>query len=200
MAEVELSIPLKEEEVRNLNLGDIVYLNGIIYTARDEAHIHALEYLEKGKEVPVEFKNSAVFHCGPVMRKTGDKWELVAAGPTTSSRMNTLEPGFIEKFKVKAIIGKGGMSKPTIEANQKYGCVYLSITGGVAVLAAIGVKEVIDVHWFELGMPEAVWVFDARHFGPLIVAIDTKGNSLYEAVEKEVESNIPGMRKKLGLD
>ncbi len=200
MAEVELTIPLNEEKVRNLNLGDIVYLDGIIYTARDEAHIHALDFLEKGKELPVEFENSAVFHCGPVMRKIGEKWELVAAGPTTSSRMNTLEPGFIEKFKVKAIIGKGGMSRPTIEAMKKFGCVYLSITGGAAVLAAKGVKEVKGVHWFELGMPEAVWVLEAKHFGPLIVAIDAKGNSLYEAVEKEVENNIPKMRKKLGLD
>lgn len=200
MADIELNIPLKEEEIRNLNLGDIVYLNGLMYTARDEAHLHALEYLEKGKELPVEFENSAVFHCGPVMRKIGEKWELVAAGPTTSSRMNSLEPGFIEKFKVKAIIGKGGMSQPTIDAMEKYGCVYLSITGGAAVLAAKGVKEVQGVHWYELGMPEAVWVLDAKHFGPLIVAIDTKGNSLYADVEKETNKKVPGIRKKLGLD
>lgn len=200
MAEVELNIPLREEEVRNLNLGDIVYLNGIIYTARDEAHLHALDYLKKEEELPVDFRNSAIFHCGPVMRKMGEKWELVVAGPTTSSRMNSLEPEFIEKFKVRAVIGKGGMSKPTILAMKKFGCVYLSITGGAAVLAAKGVKEVKGVHWFELGMPEAVWVFDAEHFGPLIVAIDTKGNSLYEEVERVVENNVPSIRKKLGLD
>ncbi|MFA5560131.1 MAG: fumarate hydratase C-terminal domain-containing protein, partial [Methanofastidiosum sp.] len=119
------------------------------------------------------------------------KWKAVAAGPTTSTRMNSLEPEFIEKFKVSAIIGKGGMSKPTVDAMKNFGCVYLAITGGAAVLAAKGIKEVIGVEWYELGMPEALWVLRGEKFGPLTVAIDAHGNSLYADVEKEVEKNVP---------
>lgn len=194
-----LRLPAGEKEVRALKLGDTVFLSGEFYTARDEAHMHALADHDRSKKPPVDFRGSAIFHCGPIMKKAGEKWQLVAAGPTTSSRMNTLEPRFIEVFRPSAIIGKGGMSKPTIEAMQKFGCVYLAITGGAAVLAAKGVREVKGVHWFELGMPEALWILEAQNFGPLIVAIDTHGNSLYEKVSKEVERNIPRVIEKLGL-
>ncbi len=199
MAKVNLRLPAGEKDIRALRLGDTLYISGEFYTARDEAHMHALADYDKGTKPPVNFKGAAIFHCGPIMKKACEKWVLVAAGPTTSSRMNTLEPRFIEVFRPSAIIGKGGMSKPTIDAMQKFGCVYLAITGGAAVLAAGGVKEVKGVHWFELGMPEALWVLEASNFGPLIVAIDAHGNSLYEKVGKEIERNIPGVREKLGL-
>lgn len=199
MKEIKLSLPLKEEQIRSLKAGDIVYLSGMMYTARDEAHMRALELHEEGKKLPVIFESNAVFHCGPIMRKKGDRWELVAAGPTTSSRMNSLEPKFIETFRPAAIIGKGGMSKPTIDAMSKYGCVYLAITGGAAVLAAKGVKEVKGVEWYDLGMPEALWMLQAENFGPLIVGIDTHGNSLYLEVEKQIEKNTVEIRKRLGL-
>lgn len=199
MGEIKLSLPLKEEQIRSLKAGDIVYLSGMMYTARDEAHMRALELHEEGKKLPVNFESNAVFHCGPIMRKKGDRWELVAAGPTTSSRMNSLEPKFIETFRPAAIIGKGGMSKPTIDAMSKYGCVYLAITGGAAVLAAKGIKEVKGVEWYDLGMPEALWMLQAENFGPLIVGIDTHGNSLYLEVEKQIEKNTVEIRKRLGL-
>lgn len=194
-----LRTPLSEEDARSLKVGETVYLDGIIYTGRDEVHIHALEHIEKGEKVPVDFKGAALFHCGPIMRKTGDKWEVVAAGPTTSSRMNSLEPQFIEKFRPGAIIGKGGMSQPTIDAMKKFGCVYLAITGGAAVLAAKGVKEVKGVEWYELGMPEAIWIMDADNFGPVTVAIDAHGNSLFMDVGAKVKANEPAVRQKLGL-
>lgn len=194
-----LRTPLSEEDARSLKVGETVYLDGIIYTGRDEVHIHALEHVEKGEKVPVDFKGAALFHCGPIMRKTGDKWEVVAAGPTTSSRMNSLEPQFIEKFRPGAIIGKGGMSQPTIDAMKKFGCVYLAITGGAAVLAAKGVKEVKGVEWYELGMPEAIWIMDADNFGPVTVAIDAHGNSLFMDVGAKVKANEPAVRQKLGL-
>ena len=201
MAEINLTIPLSEDMVRNLNLGDVVSLTGTIYTARDEAHIHALHALQEGKKIPVNFDGSVVYHCGPIMKKTNDNlWEIVAAGPTTSSRMNTLEPEFIEKFGVRAIIGKGGMSKPTIDVMKKFGCVYLAFTGGAAILAANGIKSVKGVHWYELGMPEALWVLDADQFGPVIVAIDSHGNSIYDKVEHGIEINLQKIRTKLGLD
>ncbi|MBU7031506.1 MAG: fumarate hydratase C-terminal domain-containing protein [Theionarchaea archaeon] len=194
-----LTIPLSEEEIRGLKLGETVYLTGEFYTARDEAHITALEYAKEGKKLPVDFRDKAVFHCGPIMRKMNGDWELVAAGPTTSTRMNTLEPEFIEKFGPRAIIGKGGMGKDTGKAMEKFGCVYLAITGGAAVLAAKGIKKVKGVEWFNLGMPEALWILEGENFGPLIVAMDTHGNSLFENVEKEVVSNTIKIKKKLGL-
>jgi fumarate hydratase subunit beta len=200
MTDVNLTLPLDEDNVRALELGDVVTLNGMFYTARDEAHMHALDYLKEGKELPVEFEGAAVFHCGPIMRKTNGDWELLAAGPTTSSRMNPLEPEFIEKFKVRAIIGKGGMSQPTVDAMQKFGCVYLAITGGAAIKAAMGVNKVHGVHWFELGMPEALWVLEGDNFGPLTVAIDAHGNSIYDQVGKQIEENVKHIRRKLLLD
>ncbi len=194
-----LKTPLSEADVRALKVGETVYLDGIVYTGRDEVHIHALEHLEKGKEIPVDFKGSALFHCGPIMRKVGEGWEVVAAGPTTSSRMNSLEPQFIEKFGPGAIIGKGGMSQPTVDAMKKFGCVYLAITGGAAVLAAKGIKEVKGVQWYELGMPEAIWIMVADNFGPLTVAIDAHGGNLFADVGAKVKENEAKVRQKLGL-
>ena len=151
--------------------------------------------------MPFDLEGAAVFHCGPIMRDLGDgRWEMVAAGPTTSSRMNNLEPRFLRTFKARAIIGKGGMSRPTIDAMEEVGAVYLAITGGAAVVAARGVAEVRGVHWFDLGMPEAMWVLEGADFGPMTVAIDAHGNSLFEAVEEQMDANLPGIRERLGLE
>lgn len=194
-----MKLPLGEGDVRKLGLGDIVYLNGTMYIARDAAHMRMLEYERDGKAIPADLRGSAVFHCGPIMRRKGERWELVAAGPTTSSRMNPLEPQVIEKFGIRAVIGKGGMDKFTARAMEEHGCVYLAITGGAAVLAAKGVREVKGVHWLDLGMPEALWVLEVDNFGPLIVAIDAHGNSLYERVGQEVKNRLPKIREMLGL-
>lgn len=199
MSEKKLTVPLSEDDVRNLDVGDIVYLDGIIYTGRDEVHIHALEYAKEGKEIPVDFKDGVIFHCGPIMKKDGDKWVTVAAGPTTSTRMNSLEPEFIEKFGVRAVIGKGGMSAPTVEAMQKFGAVYFAITGGAAVSIAKGVEDVLGVEWLDLGMPEAIWILKTKNLGPLIVGIDAKGNSLFADVDAKVKENVPKAKEKLGV-
>jgi fumarate hydratase subunit beta len=201
MAEHHLTLPLTEETVRGLALGDTVYISGTFVTARDEAHIHALETVERGDALPYDLDGVTVFHCGPIMRDLGDgRWELVAAGPTTSSRMNNLEPQFLRRFNARAIIGKGGMSRPTVDAMEEVGAVYLAITGGAAVVAARGVSEVKGVHWFELGMPEALWVLEGTDFGPMTVAIDAHGNSLFDAVDAKVEQNLPSIKQRLGLD
>jgi fumarate hydratase subunit beta len=197
--QVRLKTPIKEEDIRKLNVGDIVYLDGIVYTGRDEVHIHALEKAEHGEKPPVDFNRSVLYHCGPIMKKVGENWTMVAAGPTTSSRMNSLEPKFIEKFHPAAIIGKGGMSQPTIDSMAKHGTVYLAITGGAAVLAAKGVTKVHGVHWFELGMPEAIWVLETENFGPLIVGIDSHGKSLFADVDAVVKTNVDKAKKKLNL-
>ncbi len=178
-----MDTPLSEETVRSLELGETVFINGPVITGRDEMHIRALKYAEEGKEVPKEIKGSVLYHCGPIMvqRKDGT-WSVVAAGPTTSARMNKLEPEFIRRFHIRAIIGKGGMSKDTVDAMKECGCVYLAATGGAAISLAEGLSRCTGQEWLDLGMAEAMWKFETEKLGPLIVAIDAKGNSLYEKV------------------
>jgi len=199
MAELHLKLPASEEDVRKLRAGDIVYLSGLLFTARDEAHLRALEWNHEGKELPVKFTDGALYHCGPIMKKEGDMWKIVAAGPTTSSRMNSLEPQFLERIGARLIIGKGGMNKGVGDAMKKAGAAYLAFTGGAAVLAARCVREVRGVHWLDLGMPEAVWVLDVEEFGPLTVGMDASGGSLFEDVAKQIEKNAAEARKRLGL-
>jgi tartrate/fumarate subfamily iron-sulfur-dependent hydro-lyase beta chain len=168
-------------------------------TARDEAHKKALELYREGKKLPLDLEGLVVFHCGPIVEKKGGKWVVVAAGPTTSTRMDQFEDEFIKAFKVRVVIGKGGMGKKTTEAMQKYGAVYGAFTGGAAILAAKAVKNVRTVEWLqELGMPEALWVFEVEEFGPLTIAIDSHGNSLFEEIKKKAEENRTKIYQKLG--
>lgn len=199
MAVYKLKTPISEEDVRKLKANDVIYITGTMVTARDSAHKRALEFFKKGKPLPIDLQGSAVFHCGPIVRKEDDKWTVVAAGPTTSTRMDIFEDEFIKAFKVRVVIGKGGMGKRTTEGMKKYGAVYGAFTGGAAVLAAKAIKNVRDVEWFDLGMPEALWILDVEEFGPLIVAIDTHGNNLFENVKKEVEENKQKIYERLGI-
>ena len=191
---VMLRTPISESDVRDLQLGEEVRLSGTAFTARDEAHLRALEMAHKGEDLPFKLEEMMVFHCGPIMEKQGEGWRLVAAGPTTSARMNDMEPEFIRRFRPRAIIGKGGMSRPTAEAMKEIGCVYLAFTGGAAVVAAKGITSVKGVHWYDLGMPEAVWEMEMNGFGPVIVAMDANGNSIYDQVAKDVSANLRTMR------
>ncbi|ABM80030.1 FumA C-terminus/TtdB family hydratase beta subunit [Hyperthermus butylicus] len=178
-----LRTPLSEEDVRKLRVGDIVYLSGLIFTARDAAHRKILELLNRNEKLPFEPRGLAVYHVGPVVRKRNGEWEVVAAGPTTSTRMEPVEHEFIAKTGVRMVIGKGGMGPRTAEACRRYGAVYAVFTGGAAVLAAQAIKRVVDVYWLEeLGIPEAVWLFEVEDFGPLTVVIDATGKNLYDEV------------------
>jgi fumarate hydratase subunit beta len=194
-----LRTPISEDDIRRLRVNDVLYVTGTIVTARDQAHRRALEYFREGKPLPVNLEGLAVFHCGPVMSKDGDKWVAVAAGPTTSTRMDLFEDDFIKNFRVRVVIGKGGMGKKTTDAMAKYGAVYGAFTGGAAILAAKAIKSVKGVEWFDLGMPEAMWIFEAQEFGPLAVAIDSHGNNLFTDVQKMVEANKQRIYEKLGV-
>ncbi len=198
MAVYKLKTPISEEDVRKLKVNDTIYITGIIFTARDEAHHRALEFHEKRKELPIDLQGLAVFHCGPIVKKKGDEWIIVAAGPTTSTRMDLFEDEFIKNFRVRVVIGKGGMGKRTTDAMKKYGAVYGALTGGAAVLAAKAIKNVRSVEWFDLGMPEAMWILEVEEFGPLTVAIDAHGNNLFEDVRKRVEETKQKIYEKLG--
>jgi len=168
-------------------------------TARDSAHKRALGFFKEGKEMPINLQGLAVFHCGPIVKKEDAKWTVVAAGPTTSTRMDLFEDEFIKAFKVRVVVGKGGMGRRTAEGMKKHGAVYGAFTGGAAVLAAKAIKNVKGVEWFDLGMPEALWILDVEDFGPLIVAIDAHGNNVFEDVRKEVEENRQKIYERLGV-
>lgn len=178
-----LQIPVDADIIKKLHVGDILVVSGKIFTARDEAHKKLLEM--KTNSLPFNPSEMALFHCGPLMKKENDKWQVISAGPTTSSRMDLFEDKFIAKFGTNLIIGKGGMGERTEKALQKHIGVYTSYTGGAGALAADRVEEVEGVHWLdELGMPEAVWIFKVKEFGPLVVSIDSHGNSIYRQIKK----------------
>ncbi len=199
MTVYHLKTPISEEEIRKLKVNDLLYITGTIVTARDQAHKRALEYFKEGKPLPINLEGLAVFHCGPVVKKEDEKWVAVAAGPTTSTRMDIFEDEFIKNFKVRVVIGKGGMGKRTTDAMAKYGAVYGAFTGGAAILAAKAIKNVKGVEWIDLGTPEALWIFEVEDFGPLAVAIDSHGNNLFTDVAKNVEENRKRIYQKLGL-
>ncbi len=199
MAIYHLKTPISEGEIRKLKVNDVIYITGTIVTARDQAHRRAIEYFKQGKPLPVNLEGLAVFHCGPVVSKEGEKWVAVAAGPTTSTRMDIFEDEFIKNFKVRVVIGKGGMGKRTTDAMAKYGAIYGAFTGGAAILAAKAIKNVKGVEWLDLGTPEALWIFEVEDFGPLTVAIDSHGNNLFMDVAKTVEENRKRIYEKLGL-
>ena len=191
--------PISEVEIRKLHVNDVVYLSGRVVTARDQAHKRALEYFKGGKALPVDLEGLAVYHCGPVMKKEGAKWVAVAAGPTTSTRMEAFEDEFIQCSKARVIIGKGGMGKRTTDAMGKFGAVYCAFTGGAAVLAAQKIKCVVRVEWLDLGLPEALWVLEVEEFGPLVVGIDSHGRNLFLEVAEKVELNKQMIYRKLDL-
>ncbi|MHA1166400.1 MAG: FumA C-terminus/TtdB family hydratase beta subunit [Candidatus Hodarchaeales archaeon] len=190
MTEYHFTTPITKEDVQKVKVGDIIYISGTIFTARDEAHEKSLELAKKGEKTPFDYEGLAVYHCGPVVRKEGDEWVFIAAGPTTSTRMDLFQDEFIKTFGVNVVIGKGGMGKRTVEAMKEFKAIYTAFTGGAAVMAVKGVKRVKEVYWLEeLGSPECLWVLEVENFGPLIVGIDTTGQSLYEQVKEKVEKS-----------
>ncbi|MDW8082807.1 MAG: FumA C-terminus/TtdB family hydratase beta subunit [Sulfolobales archaeon] len=190
MATYSLKTPIREEDIRVLRVGDILYLSGVIVTARDAAHRRIIEYLRAGKLLPVSLKGGVIYHCGPVVARRDGTWEVLSAGPTTSTRLELYESEVVEKTGVKLIIGKGGMGPKTAEACSKHGAVYAIFTGGAAVLAAQAIRRVISVEWLDLGIPEALWILEVENFGPLIVAIDTTGRNYIEEVMKKAEEKL----------
>jgi fumarate hydratase class I len=180
--EVVLTAPLTEEAVRALRVGDVVLISGEMYTGRDAVHAHLMKH-----DPPVDLHGAVLYHCGPVMLKEGEQWVVKAAGPTTSSREEPYQATVISRYGVRAIIGKGGMGKQTLEALQRHGAVYLNGIGGAAQYYARTVEKVLGVHWLDFGIPEAMWHLRVKNFAA-IVTMDSHGNSLHADVERETGS------------
>lgn len=183
---IRLDAPFTEEKIRSLKMGDMVEITGIVFTGRDAVH----KWLHEGNNPPVSFKDGIIYHCGPVVMKKKGKWVVTAAGPTTSIREEPYQAAIIEKFGVRAVIGKGGMGDKTRIACQKFGCVYLHAVGGAAQVLAECIEEVEDVHMLEkFGSPEAIWQLRVKSF-PVVVTIDAHGNSLHKDIEASSALNL----------
>jgi fumarate hydratase subunit beta len=178
---VQLHTPLGEE-VLSLRAGDHVELSGIVYTARDEAHMRMQE-----AGIPFDPQGAAIYHCGPVVQDN----RIIAAGPTTSARMNALS-GFLIEKGVRALIGKGGMGSLVREQLKNRG-VYLAFTGGCAALASSHMT-LNGIFFEDLGMAEAIWIIELDHL-PLVVGIDSKGNDLFDAVMRHAQQEYERYRQ-----
>lgn len=190
-----LTIPIPDEDIRALEVGDTVYLNGIIVTGRDAAHKFMIENFIRQPVAPEQqalhdelkklLYGGIIYHCGPVVKQHEDgTWSFVAAGPTTSIREEVYQPEVIQHFNLKGVIGKGGMGPNTLKACQQQPAVYLHAIGGAASLIAQSVKEVITVHKMEFGVPEAMWVIRVEDF-PAVVTMDSHGQSIHEQIEEQ---------------
>jgi len=189
--ERKIELPIDEAAARELRMGDILYVTGTIFTARDEAHLRMLEEHDAGRPLPFDPSRMALFHCGPVMAEADSGWRVVAAGPTTSIRMELFEDRFLEAFRTRIIIGKGGMADKTQSALERVGGVYAHYTGGAGALAAERIERVEGVYWLDqLGMPEAVWIFAVKDFGPLLVTMDSVGGNLYGELDEKISANL----------
>ena len=191
-----LSYPFSEKSIRALKAGDAVSITGRIYTGRDKFH----KFFADGGKLPVDFRNGALYHCGPVVVEDSHPssliphpYRVVAAGPTTSVRENPYEPDFIAKTGVRIIIGKGGMDAKTLAAMKKNGCVYVQAVGGGGAIYADAVKKVAGVSLLkEFGAAEAVWHLDVVNFRG-VVAMDAHGNSLFDAVRQSSETKLASL-------
>lgn len=180
---IELQVPIAEEAIRALKVGDAVTISGLVFTGRDRVH----KFLHDGGELPktLETQGGIVYHCGPVVVKDEDgKWIVKAAGPTTSIREEPYQAQIIRDLGLRGVIGKGGMGEKTLAACQENGCAYLHAVGGAAQVLAECVRSVKDVHFLEeFGSPEAIWELEVQGF-PAVVTMDANGNSLHRDILK----------------
>ena len=193
----EINIPISDDEIRSLNVGDSVNLTGVMITGRDTVHKWMsdtfirktrqpggddLEVYEALKPI---LNGGLIYHCGPVVAGLATKeYKFMAAGPTTSIREEPYQGEVMEHFNLKGVIGKGGMGPKTLAACQAVPGVYFHAIGGAASLIALTVQKVLAVYKLDFGVPEAMWVIDVRNF-PVVVTMDTHGKSLHDEVEMQ---------------
>ena len=187
--EIALQAPVSEEQVRALKVGDVVLVSGRMFTGRDAVHAYLMKH-----DPPVDLKGSVLYHCGPVVVKRGDGWQVMAAGPTTSIREEPYQADILERYGVRVVIGKGGMGAKTLAGLKHSGAVYLNAIGGAAQFYARCIERVEGVSLLEFGTPEAMWHLQTRDF-PAIVTMDAHGNSLHQQVEEESGAVLETLRR-----
>jgi L(+)-tartrate dehydratase beta subunit len=187
MAHHEITFPTDEAHVRELRAGDTVTIQGHIMGIRDATQIRIFD---KGVEPPMSLEGAALLHTAPGVRKLGPgRYEPMCIGTTTSARKSRFTEGLVRDHHARAIIGKGGLLPEALEQQRAHGGVYLAIVGGAAALETTQIEEIEQVEWEDL-MPECLWKFRVKDFGPLIVGMDTHGESLYENVQVEARKRL----------
>ena len=185
----ELKLPVSEESVRGLKVGDFAELTGRMITGRDAAHKWLIE--DYREEVAPYLENTVIYHCGPVVAENDDgSYDFVAAGPTTSIREEPYQADVIGRYGLRGVIGKGGMGPKTLEGLAKHGAVYLHAVGGAAQVLARAIPRVEKVFMLtEFGVPEALWVIEVERF-PVMVTMDSHGGSLHVEVEERSRAKL----------
>lgn len=190
-----LTLPISDETIKDLHVGDPVLLSGVMVTGRDAAHKWMIEtFIKKTKPASAEdlvayedlkklLNGSVIYHCGPVVSGLETKeYKFVAAGPTTSIREEPYQADVMKHFNIKGVIGKGGMGKKTLEGCQNTPGVYFHAIGGAASFIAQSVTKVLGVYKYDFGVPEALWVIEVKDF-PVVVTMDSHGQSQHEVIE-----------------
>ena len=180
MTTYHFTTPLTKEDSRKLRIGDLVYLSGTIYAARDAAHKRMIEALDAGEPLPADLTGQLIYYVGPAPAKPGQA--IGSAGPTTAGRMDAYAPRLLE-LGLAGMIGKGNRNKAVMDAIRENECVYFAATGGAAALIARSIKKYTVLAWPELG-PEAFAAMEVEDF-PVIVVADCEGGDLYEEGRKE---------------
>lgn len=190
MDAVNLNTPISEEQVRGLRIGDQVVVSGSVWGLRDATLIH---WAEHGHEFPADLTGAVLLHTQPnVRRNDAGGYEPVCIGTTTSQRMDRFTRPLLERYGIRAIIGKGGMSGESAAAMAEHGCVYLAVIGGAASISTLQVEAIEEVHWEHL-MPECLWKLRVRNFEPLFVAIDSTGANLHSEVLGRARERLAGI-------
>ncbi|MBD0317546.1 MAG: fumarate hydratase C-terminal domain-containing protein [Thermoleophilia bacterium] len=194
MAEVRMTFPTTEEAIRALRVGDSVAVDGHIVGIRDRTQIRIFD---QGERPPIDLTGALLLHTAPNVRKLGPgRYEKLCIGTTTSARMVRFTEPLGREYGVRAIAGKGGLPDEAIEPMQRLGMVYFALVGGAAALETTQIEEIEEVAWEEL-MPECLWKFRVRDFGPLTVAIDSHGDSLYREVQDQARRKLEDLYARL---
>ncbi len=198
---VYLQTPISEESIRNLEVDDIVYLSGdAISMLYADHYTKLLDMLEQGEPLPMDLEGGAIYHTGTIYRrKPQGGYDMRALGATTSSKFNAQTPEFIGKMGIRAVIGKGGMDSHTLESMKTHGCVYLAIVGGCSAIYTPA-AQLVDEYWPELMPADNQRLrFKLERFGPLYVAMDASGNSLYEQCAQNAQNHLQEIYQKLHI-
>lgn len=194
--EYNLNTPLDKDTVKKLRIGDVVYLSGKIIGIRDATQ---RRIVDEGVDPPIDLKNQVVLHTAPNAKKVNGRWEKICIGTTTSARMERYTPVLIEKYGISGVIGKGGLLEGSLKAMQEFGAVYFAIVGGAAALETLQIERIEEVFWEDL-FPECLWVFKVKNLGPLLVAMDSYGNSIYNEILDVAKKRVPAIVDDLTAD
>lgn len=204
----EVTIPISDEVIRSLKVGEPVALTGVMITGRDAVHKWMVEtFIKKSRQPQGDdlevyeairpiLQGGVIYHCGPVVSGLETKqYKFVAAGPTTSIREEPYQADVMKHFNAKGVIGKGGMGAKTLKGCQEVPFVYFHAIGGAATYIAQSVERVLGVYKYDFGVPEAMWVIEVRNF-PVVVTMDAHGNSQHALVEQESKQVLDGLLSK----